>query len=106
MRAGAGGADDLGDEGAHPLSLADVGTPTTLCINISAQEIPTCWAQSAQIIRTTLSDGLGANAAAIRKTAARTQPTPASAARRKMRSERYPTTRIVTTAKPKMTKVR
>ena len=42
----------------------------------------------------------GANAAAIRKTAADAQPNPANGARRKKRSETRPMTRIVTTAKP------
>ena len=50
--------------------------PMTLCISISAQEIPTCWAHSAQIISATLQLAFGASAAAIRNTAAEAQPEP------------------------------
>ena len=74
--------------------------PTTLCMSISAQEIPTCCAHSAQIISTTLHAALGASAAASRKTAAEAQPNPANGARRNTRSDTFPMMRIVTTAKP------
>ena len=74
--------------------------PITLCISISAQEMPTCWAHSAQIISATLQLAFGASAAAIRNTAAEAQPSPANGARRNMRSDTRPMVRMVTTAKP------
>src|ERR1700689_373921 len=63
-----------------PWDFAISKVPTTLCMSISAQEIPTCCAHSAQIISTTLHAGLGASAAASRKTAANAQPNPANGA--------------------------